>query len=348
MGMYNITGWSGGGRRPLTYNLKAGQFRSLGGANIFGFPGTTVINNNFGKGYGGYGFGHDCGNTGMPKWMAWCMGGGMIMQMFGQMLGAIFPGRDGAGGTVGGADQNKVATDKANMQSYANSYKDSCTISAQYNTDGTFKGFIITDKETKQRHTVDSGSVDDLQAKLQELYDGDSKAPDTATTKYPKEVGKALVTTLKAIKPDANINYNHETGKFEYNNKEYDYEGLKAELGKASQTPQNPPNAKGANEGGGTPPANTTGDSKTAASDATQKEINSSGKLWWQIAEENYDTRNLTPAEKTQLYHEIKDATDKNEYGSGVSYNSKVMPAKVKLPQSVTIGDKTVTLKNNN
>ena len=47
MGMYDITGWSNGTRMPLTYNLRAGQFRGLGKVSIF--PGTrTVINNNFG------------------------------------------------------------------------------------------------------------------------------------------------------------------------------------------------------------------------------------------------------------------------------------------------------------
>ena len=54
MGMYSITGWSGGGRRPLTYNLKAGQFRGMGRVNVYPSK-TTIVNNNFiGGGYGMY------------------------------------------------------------------------------------------------------------------------------------------------------------------------------------------------------------------------------------------------------------------------------------------------------
>ena len=96
MSVYNITGWSGGGRRPLTYNLRAGQFRNMGGCNIFGTPTRTVINNNF----GGYGYECDCGYNnggGVPSWMQWMMGGGMVMNFLGQMMSAIFPGKESKG-----------------------------------------------------------------------------------------------------------------------------------------------------------------------------------------------------------------------------------------------------------
>ena len=53
MGQYGITGWSGGARVPLTYNLKAGQMRGMGRSYIF--PNNTYVNNNF------YGSNYDCG-----------------------------------------------------------------------------------------------------------------------------------------------------------------------------------------------------------------------------------------------------------------------------------------------
>lgn len=111
MSVYNITGWSGGGRRPLTYNLRAGQFRNMGGCNVFGMPTRTVINNNF----GGCGYNYDCGcNSGsrVPSWMQWCMGGGMVMNFLGNMMSALFPGKESTGTDGKGAtlteDQNKT------------------------------------------------------------------------------------------------------------------------------------------------------------------------------------------------------------------------------------------------
>ena len=52
MGIYDITGWSGGGRRPINYGLKAGQFRGMGRVNVFPSS-TTIVNNNI-IGGGGY------------------------------------------------------------------------------------------------------------------------------------------------------------------------------------------------------------------------------------------------------------------------------------------------------
>ena len=55
MGYYGITGWSGGGRRPINYGLKAGQFRMT----KYNIPqNTTIINNNISVGgyRGGYNY----------------------------------------------------------------------------------------------------------------------------------------------------------------------------------------------------------------------------------------------------------------------------------------------------
>ena len=80
---WGITGWSGGPRTPINYNLRAGQFRGMGRANVF-TTNYTIINNNYGGRYGGgfanYGYDtcchHDCGSS-TPKWMNWLMGIGL-------------------------------------------------------------------------------------------------------------------------------------------------------------------------------------------------------------------------------------------------------------------------------
>lgn len=97
MGMYSITGWSGGGRRPLTYNLKAGQFRGMGRVNVIPSQ-TTIINNNIIG--GGYQTNHCCDNS-TPKWMNWMMGIGIGSTLLGGILNMF--GIGGGGGTVEGA-----------------------------------------------------------------------------------------------------------------------------------------------------------------------------------------------------------------------------------------------------
>ncbi len=93
MGYYGITGWSGGGRRPINYGLKAGQFRT-GKYNVF--QNKTVINNNiFAGGYmGGYNYGyfdHQCHQDSTPSWMNWLMGIGIGASFLGGIL-SLFGG----------------------------------------------------------------------------------------------------------------------------------------------------------------------------------------------------------------------------------------------------------------
>lgn len=100
MGMYSITGWSGGGRRPLTYNLKAGQFRGMGRVNVVPSQ-TTIINNNVvGGGYGVYTDTHCCNNS-TPKWMKWMMGLGIGSTLLGGILNMF-----GVGGNSNTAEAN--------------------------------------------------------------------------------------------------------------------------------------------------------------------------------------------------------------------------------------------------
>lgn len=103
--MYNITGWSGGGRRPLTYNLMPGQFRNT---RVNVFPSQTIINNNIGNFGGCYDYGH-CGCDGgssTPKWMNWMMGIGFGTSLLGSILGMF------GGGGGGGAAKADAPTDE--------------------------------------------------------------------------------------------------------------------------------------------------------------------------------------------------------------------------------------------
>lgn len=103
MGNYGITGWSGGGRRPITNNLRAGQFRQMGvprnvSSNIF-------INNNFGCNCGGYNasyFDGCCGNqnNGLSKFEKWMLGLGVGGTLLSGILGLFGKGKqEGAGNT---------------------------------------------------------------------------------------------------------------------------------------------------------------------------------------------------------------------------------------------------------
>ena len=110
MGYYGITGWSGGGRRPINYGLKAGQFRTTK-YNVF--QNNTVINNNVftGGGYGYYDnscYGH-CNST--PKWMNWMMGFGMVSSFLGGVMNMF-----GGGGQQVQGPQQQVAQQQPQQQ----------------------------------------------------------------------------------------------------------------------------------------------------------------------------------------------------------------------------------------
>lgn len=114
MGMYSITGWSGGGRRPLTYNLKAGQFRGMGRVNVIPNQ-TTIINNNIiGGGYGVYTNSHCCNNS-TPKWLNWMMGIGIGSTLLGGILNMF--GVGGGAGTVEGAGGKEEPQTRTQSQS---------------------------------------------------------------------------------------------------------------------------------------------------------------------------------------------------------------------------------------
>ena len=109
MGMYSITGWSGGGRRPLTYNLKAGQFRGMGRVNVYPSK-TTIVNNNFiGGGYGMYN-NYECCNNSTPKWMNWMMGIGIGSTLLGGILSMFGIGGNNGSQQIEGAGGREPQT----------------------------------------------------------------------------------------------------------------------------------------------------------------------------------------------------------------------------------------------
>lgn len=117
MGIYDITGWSGGGRRPINYGLKAGQFRGMGRVNVFPSS-TTIVNNNIIGGGGCYSNSYDCGcnNGGSNKFMNWMMGIGLGSTLLGGILSMFGIGggqkTEGAGGKEEKAEVKKEETPK--------------------------------------------------------------------------------------------------------------------------------------------------------------------------------------------------------------------------------------------
>ena len=171
MSNYGITGWSGGGRRPITNNLRAGQFRQMGvprnvSSNIF-------INNNFGcmGSYNGAYFDGCCGNndSGMSKFEKWMLGLGIGGGFLGCILGAFGKGKSEGAGDTG------ETTDKAKTDEFAqlkNLYKDDKYAFAK-----------IGDKYICKmgNDEVEGSSIEDLHAKIKEKRQA-AQQPATQTT----------------------------------------------------------------------------------------------------------------------------------------------------------------------
>ncbi len=182
MGNYGITGWSGGGRRPITNNLRAGQFRQMGvprnvSSNIF-------INNNFGcmGSYNGAYFDGCCGNndSGMSKFEKWMMGLGISGGFLGGILGAFGKGKSEGAGDTGETKTDEFAglkelykNDKFTFSKVGNDY---CC--------NTGNGIIT------------APSIEELNKKLMEL-----KNKSTQTTKETSTTTPATTTTPKETLP---------------------------------------------------------------------------------------------------------------------------------------------------
>lgn len=121
----DITGSYYGGRRPLTFGMRPGQFRNTR-ASIF--PSQTIINNNIG--FGGccnFDYGCDCGNSSNKmNWMDWTMMGGIALTGIGNILSCFWGGGGGGSKEV---EEKSVDTKslKADVASYQKAYKDKCS-----------------------------------------------------------------------------------------------------------------------------------------------------------------------------------------------------------------------------
>ena len=238
MGYYGITGWSGGGRRPINYGLKAGQFRT-GKYNVF--QNKTVINNNiFAGGYGGFNYGYYdqqcCGSgSSTPKWMNWMMGIGLGTSLLGGIF-SLFGGEKTEGG--GETPEAKPETDE--FASAKTLYPD-WRFAKEGDTYYAVKG------ETQLTGT----SVNDLLGQIKNMGKDQeaAPAPKEKTTPEPKQKEQPTLTELEnayqqnadgysPVKFDganfANI-FNNLTGVFDYGkdkngNEIGDFANAKADL----------------------------------------------------------------------------------------------------------------------
>lgn len=329
VGYHGITGWSGGGRRPLTYNLMPGQMRSTR-VNVFQsnyiMPMATCY----------YAEPHcHCEDSGMPKWMQWMMGIGMGSQLLGGIMSGIF---GGGGSSEGAGGVEKDPFNEAQKTKYAqikDVYGSQCKLSVP-DKDGYL--YIIDKKDPKIKHKV---HIDDLEAKVAELYDENSTTDPVTTTTHTYTATEAdmMIAGFKAKNPSyKDLDIRYKNGKYVYNNQEFE------DLSKLNDyLTENSP----------TTTVNTdVTDPNTAADPITTgagdpKTVESNGKVWHQIASENYDLSGLNQSQIMEVWHAIKDATDETQFGKGAKYNSKVMPAQVKLPAIITLSNGTkVPLKS--
>ncbi len=126
MGIYDMNGWQGGPRRPITYNLRPGQMRGMGKVQYA--PNQTVINNIF-NGYGNS-YGMDCcnnSNSSIPKWMQWTMGIGGAMSAVGTFMAALGGNEEteGAGGEKKTGKTTNETTSELSKQEQARKTLDS-------------------------------------------------------------------------------------------------------------------------------------------------------------------------------------------------------------------------------
>lgn len=181
--MYNITGWSNGGRRPLSYNLMPGQFRNTR-VNVFSNP--TIINNNIG-GFGGcYDYYDDCccgGGSNKMSWMDWTMMGGMLLNGLGNMFACFWGG--GGGGSKTDVDVKvDLSAARADVKALKEQYPDA-KISVMH--DGTFM------LNGEKYDTIDE-VIDALKTPTQRNDDGGGGA--RVATGQEKQVAEAFIAGL--------------------------------------------------------------------------------------------------------------------------------------------------------
>ena len=197
--MYNITGWSGGGRRPLSYNLMPGQFRNTR-VNVFSNP--TIINNNIG-GFGGcydYDCGCGCGGSNKMSWMDWTMMGGMLLNGLGNIFACFW------GGSGGGAEKTQAKpADDTDLKNLRTLYKNEYNIIQ--NSDNSFSARPKAGGKTITASTA---------TELMELLD--SEPSQTART---DRSGNVVTSELERQLQEAGITRTPD-GKYKVNNVEYE------------------------------------------------------------------------------------------------------------------------------
>lgn len=137
---WSVTGWSRGPRQPLSYNLRAGQFRGMGTVRSYG--NNIFINNNY-RGFSGYDYGCTCNYSSTPKWMNWMMGIGLGTSFLGNILNLF---GIGGGGSVEGSGGTET---KAKTDAQAEADKNCTNIKTLFGDD--VKGVVYMNKQYTAR-----------------------------------------------------------------------------------------------------------------------------------------------------------------------------------------------------
>ena len=165
---WSITGWSGGARQPVSYRLRAGQFRGMG--TVRGYSNNIFVNNNYyNSGFSGYNYGYGCNcnsNSGTPKWMNWMMGLGMGTSLLGNVLGLFNIGKnkdvEGKGGAETKAKTDVQAESDNNCKNIKTLFGDDVKSVVYMNNKYTARlkdGTILTDTDPNKL-------IDQIQTKL--------------------------------------------------------------------------------------------------------------------------------------------------------------------------------------
>ena len=169
MGQYGITGWSGGARVPLTYNLRAGQMRGMGRVNVF--PNNTYVNNNF---YGSnYDYGCSCNSNSTPGWMNWMMGIGLGGSLLGGILGMFAKKDDSAEGAGGDKKTTEASKELSKLEQAQNAIKG---LGKEYSVKSDADGNITFEFKTKDGHVYSGKTLGELN---QAVYDAINKPATT-------------------------------------------------------------------------------------------------------------------------------------------------------------------------
>lgn len=229
--MYNITGWSGGGRRPLSYNLMPGQFRNTR-VNVFSNP--TIINNMGGfGGYYDYGCGCGCdGGSNKMSWMDWTMMGGMLLNGLGNMFACFW-----GGGGGGGADKTtEKAPDDRALRTKASEL-------ATFYSDDTHKiktlvqdGSITVKINGKIVNAFDN--YDDYKAFLEAgNFDGDPDLGDQPLVTNQTKPNQALIDAGKRL----GLKLSADGTKWKVGDKEFELSDLKGAVAAKNSEKKDPP-----------------------------------------------------------------------------------------------------------